>query len=65
MGKLIIENRTDMSDIDALQCVAIVMRDGRISNDGKQYCYATVFNETYAVRTDLNEKSDRFVIENA
>lgn len=64
MGKLIIENRTDMPDLEAMYYVMEVMRDGRVSNDGKQYCYATVFNRIYAVLTYLNSKSDRFVIEN-
>jgi len=64
MGKLIIENRTDMPDIEALWYVMEVMRDGRISNDGKQYCYATAWKLTgIVVYTDLNKKSDRFVVE--
>ena len=46
MGKLIIENRTDMPDIEALWYGMEVMRDGRISNDGKQYCYATAWKLT-------------------
>lgn len=64
MGKLIIENRTDMPDIEALWYVTEVMREGRISNDGEQYCYATTFNNrSVVVWTDLNKKSDRFVVE--
>lgn len=64
MGKLIIENRTDMPDLEAMWYVMEVMRDGRVSNDGKQYCYATVWKLTgIVVYTDLNKKSDRFVVE--
>jgi hypothetical protein len=33
MGKLIIENRTDMPDLEAVWYVMEVMRDGRVSND--------------------------------
>jgi len=64
MGKLIIENRTDMPDLEAMWYVMEVMRDGRVSNDGKQYCYATVWKHSkIVVYTDLNKKSDRFVVE--
>jgi len=64
MGKLIIENRTDMPDLEAMWYVMEVMRDGRVSDDGKQYCYATVWKLSgIVVWTDLNKKSDRFVVE--
>jgi len=64
MGKLIIENRTNMPDLEAMWYVMEVMRDGRISNDGKQYCYATVWRSSkIVVWTDLNKQSDRFVVE--
>ena len=65
MNKLIIDNRTDLSDFNALIAVINVVRDGRISNDGKQYCYLTsmpINEKQYVVSTDLNKKSDRFVI---
>lgn len=63
MGKIIIENRTNIDDHEAIQMVASVIRAGRISNDGKQYSYATNFKSFDAsVYTDLNKKSDRFVI---
>jgi hypothetical protein len=70
MGKIIIDNRSSSSDETAIQFVHRVMENGRISNDGKQYCYATVFGATEnspaaAVCTDLNKKSDRFVITDA
>ena len=65
MGKLIIENRTDMPDLEAMWYVQEVMRDGRVSNFGKQYCYATAWRSSkIVVWTDLNKKSDRFVVEN-
>jgi len=43
-----------VSDVDALMYVKQVVSKGRISNDGKQYCYCTLFNndaEVYADRT--------------
>ena len=62
MDKIIIENRTDKSMIEVLGYVAGVISQGRISNDGKQYCYATRFKEGIMVVTDLNKRSDRFVV---
>ena len=66
MGKLIIDNRSSVDDIQAMLVVSMVVERGRISNEGKQYCYATTFTlsneDRVAVYTDLNEKSDRFVV---
>ena len=69
MGKIIIENRSSVSDNVAISLVQRVITKGRVSNDGKQYCYATVFRNPeqdgeIAVYTDLNKKSDRFVVSN-
>lgn len=65
MNKLIIDNRTDLSDLDILIMIGKVIGSGRISNNDKQYCYGTAFKvdkEEYMVYTDLNKKSDRFII---
>ena len=65
MNKLIIDNRTDLQDIHAVSLVSKVVEQGRISNDEKQYCYGTAFSidgKQFLVWTDLNKKSDRFVI---
>jgi len=65
VGKLIIENRSNLNDLIALEMVQGVIQRGRISNNDKQYCYVSVYdldNGSYAVVTDLNKKSDRFVI---
>ena len=65
MNKLIIDNRTELTDLEAVTLVSKVIGQGRISNDGKQYCYATIAKVggvEYAVYTDLNKKSDRFMI---
>ena len=66
MSRLIIVNRTSMlSNYQCLYYVGKVIAKGRISNDNKQYCYLTAFNEVdgkIMVATDLNKKSDRFII---
>ena len=65
MNKLIIENRTDLPWLNILLYVAGVVRQGRISNDGKQYCYASTFKEdfgTVVVASYRNEHSDRLVV---
>ena len=65
MNKLIIDNRTELTDFEAITLVGRVIKQGRISNDGKQYCYGTgiaIEDKEYMIWTDLNKKSDRFVI---
>lgn len=65
MNKLIIDNRTDLSDLDAVKLVSKVIKTGRISNSGRQYCYGTVItvkSKEYMIWTDINKKSDKFVI---
>ena len=64
-SKLIIENRTDLIEQDVFELVWEVIKKGRISNNRKQYCYGTyikLYNREFMIYTDLNEKSDRFVI---
>lgn len=68
MSRIIVENRTDLQDEDALELAKAVMQGGRISNNGKQYCYFSVVDfcgSRYGVATDLNKRSDRFVIMDA
>jgi hypothetical protein len=65
MNKLIIDNRTELTDLEAVTLVGKVINQGRISNDSKQYCYGTgitIEDKEYMIWTDLNKKSDRFVI---
>lgn len=66
MRKLIIENKTlRLSDIECLAYVQKVIAQGRISNNNKQYCYLTTFEESdgkVIVATDLNKNSDRFIL---
>lgn len=65
MNKLIIDNRTELTDFEAVTLVSRIIDRGRISNKGKQYCYGTritIEDKEYMIWTDLNKKSDRFVI---
>jgi len=65
MAKIIIDNRSDLTDLEAIKIVCDVIRYGRISNNNKQYCYLSMFmldGSKYQVSTDLNKRSDRFVI---
>lgn len=67
MGKIIIHNRsTEISDEEAVRLVARVIKYGRISNGGKQYCFATHCESSHGeevwVASGLNEKSDRFTV---
>lgn len=65
MNRIIINNKTDLSDYDSLQLVARVIGSGRISNFNKQYCFLTEFklkDKTVKVFTDLRDKSDSFTI---
>ena len=63
MSKIIIKNQTEISDIDVLTLIQRVIKNGRISNNNKQYCYLTSFsidNKEYHVVTDLRKCSDVF-----
>lgn len=68
MTKLIIENRTEMVDDEALVYVREVIRQGKISetSKGKQYCFVTTFHlsncERLIVSCMKNSKSDRFIL---
>ena len=65
MGRIIVNNKSDLSDADAMQQVRMVMLEGRISNDEKQYCYLTSFKRDgseYHIVTDLRKKSDSFIL---
>jgi len=62
MGKLIIDNQTDLEMQRILDYVKNVIQAGRISNYGKQYCYLTKFADGINISAYLNPKSDRLVI---
>ena len=65
MNKLIIHNKTDLSDKDVLVLISHVVKVGRISNNERQYCPATSLSlkgERYVIYSKKNLKSDKFTI---
>ena len=60
MSKIIINNTPSFSDEDALQRVAKVVSEGRISNFDRDYCSCTVWTDGCVVQSVRNEKSDTF-----
>lgn len=68
MGKIIVHNRsTRVSDMDALLAVADVIKMGRISGDGRFYCYVTRLRtqkdqKGIMISAKRNRKSDNFTI---
>ena len=63
MSKIIIKNQSEIDDISVLTLVQRVIKNGRISNNGKQYCYLTSFEiekKEYHIVTDLRKCSDVF-----
>ena len=65
MNKMIIDNKTNLKLKDIFTLIHSVVSTGRISNDGKQYCYLTVFEhdkKEIHIASDLNKKSDKFTI---
>ena len=51
VSKFIIHVADDVLDLNAADCVAAVVRQGKISNDGKSYCYITSFKTGLVVAT--------------
>jgi len=45
MKRIIINLGDDVNAVDALALVYAVVKGGRVSNDGKNYCYITKFSE--------------------
>ena len=61
MSKIIIYNESNLHDTVALDKVASVIAEGRISNNNTQYCYATTFGLAgVAVLAGKNKHSDVF-----
>ena len=63
--KIHLDIRDDISPTIALECVREVVADGRVSNNGKMYCYATQFDTSTGriwVITRRYRKSDCFLI---
>ena len=57
----------DVSDHLGIELVRRVIKGGRVSNQGTQYCYATRFITTHPdpiwVHTHKNDRSERFVVQ--
>jgi len=68
MGKLIIDNRSRVSDLMALSVCSYVVKRGRVSGtrEKKQYCYATKIamsgGTVLVVYAELNKKSDKLTV---
>lgn len=53
--KLLVKIEEGIDPAIALDAVKRVIGEGRISNNGKQYCYLTVFVSGIVVATDLSK----------
>ena len=62
MSKIIIDNRSDLTIDEALARVASVIAKGRISGDGKNYCYATAWPDGTNVFAARSVSNDTFVV---
>jgi len=64
LNRLIIENRTSLSDQAALEKVIAVIKMGKISESRNkiQYCFHTCFADDTEVWCAKNKGSDRFVV---
>jgi len=69
MNRIIINNKTDLSDSDIIAYVGYVIDQGKISKKDQQYCYCTTWPITrngkqgrLIVYADKREKSDSFTI---
>lgn len=66
MREIRIKYEEGISDHLAVQLVESVIRQGKISNDGKNYCFATSFvvnGEEYMVVANDKTKSTMFYVE--
>lgn len=68
MGRIIVNNNSSLSDDEGLAIVIDCIRAGRISNHGKQYCYASKYSiggHKVLLTTELNKNSDSFTIKDS
>lgn len=65
MTRIIIQNDSKQSDYNVLKAVMNVVSDGRISKDGKCYCYITTFpNRELLVAADVTRTgTDKFIVQ--
>ena len=62
MGKIIINIQDDLDPDDAVRRVANIISEGRISNNGNDYCYVTTWVNGTTVTAKRNKKSDTFTV---
>ena len=60
--KIIIDIRDNIPSTDALMKVAQVIEDGRTSNNGKNYCWLTAWNDGVNIYSKRNKQSDTFTV---
>ena len=65
MSKLIIKNETTfLSDLEALTYVTEVVKGGRVSEYGKQYCFVTSWSNGVVVIAQQTKKgTDTFIVQ--
>ena len=64
LNRVIVENRTlgVLDDAKAISRVLSVIEKGRISDEGKCYCFATAWEDGIVVYANRNKKSDKFTV---
>ena len=62
MKSIIIRNRAEIAESECLAYLNVVIAKGRISDDGKCYCYATRFRDGIVVVARRTKDSDIFDI---
>ncbi len=65
MSRVIIQNDSKQSDYNALRAVLDVVVDGRLSDNGKCYCYITTFpKRELLVAADVTRTgTDKFIVQ--
>lgn len=62
--KIIIKNNSQsITENEALWYVMQVVKEGRVSDQGRAYCFCTTFTTGIAVISKRNKSSDTFIIE--
>ena len=61
MANIIINKREGVTDEEALYYVSIVVRQGKISDNGNCFCYVTKFYDGVGVVAE-NKKADVFTV---
>lgn len=64
-NKLIIDNKTDLSEKESLELVYEVVKMGKISKNNTMFCYgSTIFKNgiEYGIWSNKNRRSDKFTI---